>query len=70
MMFSVPVNNIHSYDCTVQRFTYTTVEKELGVELIGPVYVLGTFQVVQTCDSVVIFCEEPVAEMRSILYFQ
>jgi hypothetical protein len=48
----------------VQSFIYATVKKELGVEIIGHIYVPGTFKVVQTCDSVVIFCEEPVAKVE------
>lgn len=64
MMFSILVSDTHSYDFTVQSFIYTAVKKELGAEIIGPIYVLGTFQVVQTCDSIVIFCEEPVAKVE------
>jgi hypothetical protein len=63
-MFSILVSDVHSYDYMVQRFIYATVKMELGVELIGPIYVLSTFQIVQTYGSIVIFCEELVAEME------
>jgi hypothetical protein len=64
MTFSVLVSDIHTYDFMVRSFIYATVKKELGAEIIGPIYALGTFQVVQTCDAVVIFCEEPVAKVE------